>query len=329
MVREGYDSERIIDELLKLYFRYRNFKVDYLDNSEITIGFIGYRGTGKSASIAKIVIEDFLLAGKRAWSNMPISVKVKYRDAEKVFSTEPLPKLKLLEGDVQFQNGVAVLDEVNMEVGEATRYMSNTNLDFANRMQQIRKTGMNVIWSAQNWNTVDARLRWQSDYIVLCSLKKPEHRGLFSYWRVIDSTGMSGKLDFDVEMKSHYLLDKVVQEGTTFIRPFWKAYDTRKLQGQGAYNKKDLQKAENIGRVNEKENRFVPEDDALEYAESQLSDTPVGGKIVKKHVWDAKGWTKDNFRKYGKIFAALGCVSHGTRKGSYWEKTCELELVVK
>lgn len=244
MVKIGYSQERIIDELLKIYYRYRNFKVDYLAESELTLGFIGYRGTGKSASIAKVVIEDFLLPGKRAWSNMPIEVEVIYREAKKVFRSEPVPKIKLIEGDDDIRNGVMVLDEVNMEVAEATRYMASTNLEFSNQLQMIRKKGLDVIWSAQNWQTVDARLRWQSDFIVLCSLKKPEHKGIFSDWRVMDSTGLSGRLDFDIEMRSHVLLDKIVQQGRTFIRPYWTAYDTHKLQGQEAYNLKELKKKE-------------------------------------------------------------------------------------
>jgi len=240
MVKLGYSGERIIDELLALYHRYRNFKVDYLADSEITLGFIGYRGTGKSASVAKIIIEDYLLSGRNAWSNMPISVEVFYKDAHKLFETKPMPKLKLLEGDTEFRNGVMVLDEINMEVAESSRFMSSTNLDFTNQLQQIRKKGLDVIWSAQSWNTVDARVRWQSDYIIMCSCSKPENKGLYSYWRVMDSTGISGKLDFELEMRSHYLLDKVVMEGVAWIRPVWSAYDTRKLQGQESYNKRDL-----------------------------------------------------------------------------------------
>lgn len=306
MVNAGYSGERIIDELLRLYHRFRNFKVDYLENSELTLGFIGYRGTGKSASVAKVVIEDFLLAGKKVWSNMPIKVKVKYRDAEKVFESDEVPKLKLLQGDESLKNGVIVYDEVNMEVAEASRYMAATNLDFTNQIQMIRKKGLDVIWSAQNWNTIDARLRWQSDYIVLCSLNKPENKGIFSYWRVMDATGLSGRLDFDMEMKSHYLLDKVVMQGSAFIRPFWAAYDTHKLQGQGAYNKKELLKQDS--------------GDILDNDYSNIKPFFGLPEISCSQVYEALDITNDRARQtqVGRLFHNEGYRKKRSTFGTYW-----------
>ncbi len=329
MKKLGYSGEEIIDELLKIYHRFRNFKLDYLAESEVTIGFIGYRGTGKSASIVKVAIEDFLLVGKNVWSNMPICVEVFYKDAKKIFSSQPVPKLKLLEGDTTFQNGLVIEDEVNMEVADSSRYMATTNLEFTNQIQMIRKKGLDVIWSAQNWNTVDARLRWQSDYIVLCSLQKPEDKGLFSYWRVMDSTGLSGKLDFDIEMRSHYLLDKIVQEGMTFIRPWWRAYDTKRLQGQQAYNKKELLK----------EGRIEPELDGDTVQESlnpayvvakEFRDKYNTEKIYCKVVYERTkvGNNRAAQIRLGRAFHSLGYIKKTDNYGPFWtlEKDVDIEV---
>lgn len=317
MVRLGYSQEEIIDELLAMYHKYRSFKVDYLANSELTLGFIGYRGTGKSASVAKVAIEDFLLAGKKVWSNMNLSVEVVYKEARKAFNSNPLPKLKLLEGAREFQNGLVIFDEVNQEVAEATRYMSKTNLETSNLLQQIRKRGLNVIWSAQNWNTIDARLRWQSDFIVLCSLSKPEHKGVFSHWRIMDATGMSGKLDFDLEMRSHYLLDKIVQQGNVYIRPWWFAYDTHQLQGQGAYNIKDMIKEESDGEgVADSGGSRVPP--GIRYAQQYIAAGVE--QIYCRDVYEACGCTNNHPMQVqiGYTFNKAGYKRHRDKVGAYW-----------
>lgn len=326
LLKRGCNGEEIIDAMLRLYHRYRNFKVDYLAESELTLGFIGYRGTGKSASIAKVVGEDFLLAGKRAWSNMPINIKVVYKDAAKTFSTQELPKLKLLQGDEQFKNGVVVLDEVNMEVAEASRFMSNTNLEFTNQIQQIRKKGLDVIWSAQNWNSIDARLRWQSDFIVLCSCDRPENRGIISHWRVMDSTGLSGKLDFETELRSHYLMDKIVNQGNAYIRPWWFAYETKKLQGQSAYNRKELEKQDedNIGDVSLADTTLSKAylNDAIKYIRDGVFE------VIKKEYYKLKGIEEDHSKQIsaGRAFKAAGWKPVNNQ--GKWRREVDSDLVM-
>jgi len=319
MIKQGYSGERIIDELLFLYHRYRNFKLDYLADSELMIGIIGYRGTGKSASIVKIACEDFLLAGKRVWSNMPISIEVTYKEAHKKFESETVPKLKFLEGDDSIRDGLLIWDEANLEVAEATRFMAATNLEMAKQLQQIRKKGIDIIWSAQSWNTVDARMRWQSDYIILCSCTKPEHKGILSYWRVMDSTGLSGKLDFELEMRSHYMLDKIVREGNAYIRPWWFAYDTGRLQGQDPYSKKGLEKEEEMARVL-KYTTPIQMSPELKLAQ-QYKDTNGDERIYCQQVFEANEVGNDRARQVaiGVAFHTVGYIKkRHYRYGSYW-----------
>lgn len=308
MVGLGYGPEEIIDELLAIYHRYRNFKVDYLADTELTIGFIGYRGTAKSGSISKVAAEDGLLAGRQVWSNMDIKFDVVYKDAKKSFSTEPISKMKLLKESGTYQNGIVILDEVNQDFAEASRYMSSTNLETANTMQEMRKLGLDVIWSAQNWNTIDPRLRFQSDFIVLCSLARPEHKGIWSYWRVMDSTGLSGKLDFDLEFKSHYLLDKVVSQGSVWIRPWWLVFNSGQRQRTETYNIKQA--------MSQKE--FNDKEKVLERVQKHIES---GGEEIRCYDFYASmGCLNDRAlqSEIGRMFSENGYKRSRDSVGTYW-----------
>ncbi len=248
LVKLGYQGERIIEELLRTYHQFRCFRVGHLKDKQLTIGFIGKRGSGKSAGAALITNIDYLLCGKRVWSDMPIEVKVTYKDASKEFKSEPIPRLDLLNLDDDFRDGVIVTDEVNLNYMESSRYSSGTNLAFGNFLQQIRHRNISCIWTAQNWNTLDSRLKWQSDFIVWCVDAFLEHEegvsemGEYSRWRVMDSSGMTGAQDFEEQVKQRYLLESMVWTGSVYIRPWWAAYPTGKLQGKETYSKRLLQK---------------------------------------------------------------------------------------
>jgi len=290
-VRLGWSAEQTIRILLKLYWGLHFVRYGYLAEKVLTIGFIGYRGSGKSASATALLINDWLIQGKRVWSNTPIAVKIKYRDAEIVLSSEPLPKLELLEMDEDFHDGCVFIDEVNMEIAESSRYMSGTNLAFSYMVQQMRKRDLSVVWTAQQWNSVDSRLRWQSDFIVWCQdsfFTGSEYPpGWFSTWRIMDISGMSGQIDFEQSIRMHYLLDLQINLGRCFIRPYWGCYNTTQLQGLGEYSKKVLEKQNQT--VNDPPINIEPENLGAFLDKCEADN--AGAVLYKKELWTEYGIT--------------------------------------
>lgn len=320
----NFSNDQIIDVMLKIYHRGRLFRASYLKNKEITIGFIGHRGSGKSASATGVICLDWLLCPDfNVWSNVPIAIKVVCGDAEKIFESKPLPKLEFLELDESFQNGVAFIDEVNMEVAESSRYMSGTNLSFSYMMQQMRKRGISIVWTAQNWNSIDPRLKWQSDYVVWCQdaffTGAHSRMGWRSKWTIMDCSGMSGFFSLDKEFQMKYLIDHKIGEMIFFMRPWWNAYDTRKLQGQGIYNKKDLEKQQ-------KQLRGLTANDVSYDADNFLVSIDPDVKIImKKKFWEENNLVNDRAAqtRVGAALIEAGWVS----KRDHWERVLNKEKV--
>lgn len=236
------DQDKIIDTLLQLYFPLRLFRVGDYERMAIVLGFIGMRGSGKSCSAVMVAACDFLFRGLPVWSNVPINIRVVYKDAEKVFSSIDIKELDLLDITDDYGGGCVLYDEVNMEAAEATRYASGANLQFAYVMQQIRKRMLSFIWTCQGWSWIDNRLRWQTDFCVACrdasfEKKKIQTNGVgdVSLWRVHDLSGTSGKFAYDYELKHKYLTDYLIGSHMVWLRPWWSAYNTDQLQGQVNY----------------------------------------------------------------------------------------------
>lgn len=258
-----YPTETIIDYLIGVYFPMRFFNVGKYKNIALSIGLIGTRGTGKTCGAVIIASCDYLLRGKPVWSNVPIHIKVKYKEAEKEFKSFDLAELDMLDITKDYGSGVAVYDEVNMEAAEGARYNSSANLQFSYAMQQIRKRHMDVIWTCQGWNWIDNRLRWQTDFVVSCrdatmdtKYYRPGTIGANSVWRIHDLSGLSGAFDYDFQLKHRYLTDYVIGTHIVYMRPWWNAYTTDQLLGQQNYieaykKRKDEKKRE--------ENDILPE----------------------------------------------------------------------
>ncbi len=240
----GMSGEDTIDYLLDLYFPLKYFRVGSYKEMVMVLGFIGSRGSGKTCSAVAVAVCDFLLRGLPVWSNVPIEVKVIYKDAVKYYSSNPLSELDMLDLTTDYGSGCVVYDEINMEAAEATRFSSSANLAFSYALQQIRKRQLTLLWTCQGWNWVDNRLRWQSDYVIACregmfekNINTPA-MGHKSVWRVHDLSGISGKFDFDYELKHHFISDFLTSKHLMYLRPWWGAYSTELLQGQENYMSK-------------------------------------------------------------------------------------------
>lgn len=260
LVCEGKTEENIIQTLLCLYLPIKVFRLGPFERMQLVIGFVGSRGSGKSCGMAAIAILEWLLRGQRVWSNMPIGIKVKYGDCQKVFTSEPLEQLDLLDLEGGLYGGLAVVDEANMSVAEANRASSSANLDFSYAIQQIRKRGLSVLWTCQGFGWVDNRLRWQTDFVVTCRDEylinaHPDGLGARSEWRVSDLSGMTGRFGPDYALDHRYINQFEVARVIFRNKPFWGSYDTGLLQGSESYIRK--YKLAKAGQTREFEHQLV------------------------------------------------------------------------
>lgn len=232
----NYSSERIIDVLLYVFHRQRIIRSGFLSDMSLVIGLVGAAGGGKSCGGAGIAIFDYLLAGVPVISNMDISVTVQYKQAKKVFQTQPLDRSSVMDlKHIQkmYKNCCLFVDEANIEFSESRRAMSNKNLLFNYVIQERRKRSMNVVFTSQHEMWVDDRLRYGTSFFIKASdaaynngMPKPGSLGKKSNWKVYDFSGLiNGEILSDNDPRF------VIYRGEFHNRPFWHSYDTYQMQG--------------------------------------------------------------------------------------------------
>jgi len=210
---------------------YRNLR-----GRSLVIGFVGPRGSGKSVGAARLVILDFMLKGKKVWSNMEIGFNRRNNGHIAPMVSLPLDRLSMEELDKVYSNGIIYVDEVNLMM-EARRSMSNENLMFSYILQQLRKRKLTIIWSAQSEQHCDDRLRFQTDIIIACadiSITNPRCEiGALSKWQAYDFSGI-------VKGKSHRnTKDMLFYQGIESNKPFWNSYSTWEIQDIAAPTRVD------------------------------------------------------------------------------------------
>ncbi len=231
----GYSPERTIDLMLRIFHRQRIIRGGFMVDIPLVIGLVGGAGAGKSCGGAAIAIFDFLLAGMKLVSNMDITVRVAYKQAEKIFRSEPMERAMMGVKDLEkmYFNACLFVDEVNMAYGDSRRAMSNRNLTFAYVLQERRKRNLCVIHTEQNEMWGDDRLRFATDLFIKASdaayangIPKPGTLGRKSHWKVYDTSGViNGEVVGGDDPRF------IALEGDFHNTPFWHSYNTRQLQG--------------------------------------------------------------------------------------------------
>lgn len=332
-LKAGMNQEEIIDALLRIFFPLRFFRVGDYEKMAFVLGFIGMRGSGKTCSAIMVAACDFLFRGLPVWSNVPITIRVCYRDAEKIFTSNDVEELNLLDLNEDYGGGAVLFDEVNMEAAESTRFSSGANLQFAYAMQQIRKRQLSLIWTCQGWSWLDGRLRWQTDFCIACrdagiEKKSRSNGGLgdSTVWRVHDLSGTSGKFDYDYEIKHHYLTEYLIWTGKIWLRPWWQAYNTALLKGQRNYIAEYKRKT--IEKIKAEANRLPgPVGDLPQH--TNTLESAVDNVIANSGdiIYCADFWqylnTEDKAiqTRVGQLFAARGYERKGnSHSGYFWKK---------
>jgi len=227
-------------------FRYRRpwFSLSNYRNlrgRSLVVGYVGPRGSGKSVGAARTVILEYMLKGKKVWSNMEIGFNLIKNGMSKEIKSIPLDRLTMEELDRVYTDGIIYCDEVNLMM-ESRRAMSQENLMFSYILQQLRKRRLTIIWSAQSEMHCDDRLRFQSDIIIACSdisITNPNCGiGELSKWQAYDFSGI-------VKGKSHRnTKDMLFYEGIESNKPFWNTYSTWEIQDVKSATRQDEQQVE-------------------------------------------------------------------------------------
>jgi len=328
----GYTQEQTIDKMLKIFHRQRIIRGGFLEAIPLVTGFIGNAGAGKSCGAVGVAVWDYMLAGWNVVSNMEIQVRVKYRDCEKIFRTENLGKLGILDVhslEHMYRNVLIFWDEINMGIdgqaaGDARRSMSNANLSIGAFLQSRRKRNTNVIWTTQSESWIDNRIRFGSDLYIQCrdaaydrGWPTKDQIGRRSHWTIWDMsgrvTGRTPDLDIDNNKINKVFPFKEKTFGNTL---FWNCYDSWQLQGIKGQN-------EDAAAIQ------VRDGEALKMLKDKHKvGREVAGVLIDQGVitiprgqlWKTLGIENDKSMQtiIGRDFKAMGIRQDGYRENRYY-----------
>lgn len=281
----GYSQERTIDAMLAIFHQQR-FLPGFLAGRDIIVGYVGPRGSGKSCGGAALTIYDFLLRQMPVFSNMDISVLVRYKEASKMFQTVSLDKTSLLDvrdQEQMYRNCLIFVDEANMELAESQRTMGNRALWFSYALQQARKRNLSLIHTEQSEYHITERLRFQTNLFISTKDAAYQHGkpkwgslGRHSLWKVHDYSGVVTGEPYD---------GQPIYEGTFHNTPFWHSFDTRQIQS-GDTELPNLKKKSDIS---------ITPGDGLKALMTEFADgATILNEYAKKggwaRVWKDKLW---------------------------------------
>lgn len=317
-MRQGFSEDKLIQQLIDNYLPVKYFKAGDYERTDMVIGLCGHRGSGKTVGAVGIGLFDYLLRGKDVWSNVPIEVKVCYRNASRVYASKDVEQVDLLDLDGGYKGGMVLADECNLRFASAYKVMSNPNQDFAGMVQQIRKRHMSIVWTAQSFMSVDKNLRWQTDFMVGCRDQHLSGRdkvmGDKSEWKVYDIGGLTGEYSLEYELSHPYITQFEVWQGDHYNHPLWWAYDSYTLQG-GNYI---AEYRANKGK------KLTVNDELVQQTENQIDNyilqliTAGVKRFWARELWESQGIATDGAAQqmWGRVLAAAGY--ERKRNGQYF-----------
>lgn len=242
-VKNDLSESETIDLMLKYLHKRRMVKIGHLAGLSLCVALIGVRGSGKSVGATQIAVVDGLLAGRKVVSNMPIQIKVKYRDAEKVFETEDLDVVSMLDindFNENYEDCWIVVDESNINIADAYRSTTNQAMFFGMILQQMRHRKLDFLFTTQTEDMNTSRVRGQIDIYISCrdyamiskngEIARPRIHdlGRKSRWELYD---MSGIVTGEVK-RSDRRTHEIQSYGRKVVwnTPFWNCYSTDLMQ---------------------------------------------------------------------------------------------------
>ena len=226
---------------------------------ELVIGTVGDRGGGKSGTDAVLGLAMFMLAGKPVWSNIKIQCDIQIDNATArehglnsggvaYYESLPLEKVALLKLDETYRNGCLVIEEINVQYSNVRRFMTNTNIDFNEVCQQLRKFRTSLIYNVIDEMFVDPQLRALTDIFIMTydtafdldSLAAHKQTGIDFKWKVFPLSGyLAG------EQNKYSITHKSLPSVFFHFEPWRGVYDSMRHQEKGTYslNKREKEAA--------------------------------------------------------------------------------------
>src|SRR4030042_423364 len=238
-------KQDVLEQIIRLNFDYILYH-KYMKR-EVVIGAIGDRGGGKSAETATFGFVNFMLDGLPVWSNMKIKFGIQVDDELAreasggllktgglvIYESLPLDKQALLQLDETYRNGCLVIEEINVQYPNARRFMTNTNVNFNEVCQQLRKFNTSLAYNVIDEMFVDSQLRALTDIFVktydtafeLNNMINQKETGHDFSWRVYPWTGyLAG------EENKFSVTKKPLPPATFHFTPLHGLFDTTKPQ---------------------------------------------------------------------------------------------------
>lgn len=180
----------------------------HLIHREVVTGAIGDRGGGKSVLDSVLAATDCMFIGKTVLSNMLIAVNIEIDDETAMkygmskggvagYRSEKLEKDALLALDERLRGKALVIEEINVEYSNVRRFMSNTNVDFNEVCQQLRKFECPLHYNVIDEMFIDSQLRRLTDIFIktydtafdIDSLNAQKPTGIDFCWYVYPVSG--------------------------------------------------------------------------------------------------------------------------------------------
>lgn len=222
---------------------------NHLRDREVVIGTTGEKGGGKSGTDAVIVTTDCSFKGKTIFSNMSIKVSINIDDAIAMkyglnsggiakYESQPLEKDALLRLDERYHNNALLIEEINVGYSNVRRVMSNTNVDFDQVVQQLRKLRCPLYYNVIDEMFIDPQLRSMTDAIIktydtafdLDSLEAEKPMGIDFCWYIYPLTGL-----LYGQQRKYALTHRAIGPLYFHFQPWRGIYDSNKSQEQGIY----------------------------------------------------------------------------------------------
>jgi hypothetical protein len=255
-VQSALDKAVTKDDVLRLIVRalirplFKRPQLDIGQEWALVLGAIGDRGGGKSGSTACIALTDHIMSGKTCYSNMDIACDIEVDDETARefglnsggvvhYESLPLDKNALLALDERYHKACILIEEINVQYSNVRRFMSNTNVDFNEVCQQLRKLETSLLFNVIDEMFIDPQLRALSDIFIKTydtafdissfSTKKP--RGVDFMWKIYP---MSGYLCGE---QNKYAVTHRAVDNVCFHFAVWQGiYDSMRHQEKGIYS---------------------------------------------------------------------------------------------
>lgn len=138
----------------------------------------GGLGSGKTLLVSYLAWLTRRETGCSVYANYPLHCASRLRSWSEVFD---------------LSDGVAVLDELHVEIDSRS---FSRNIEFTSFLLQTRKVGLDVLYTSQNINQVDMRLRNITDMLAICERIGLPGSAQASRIQLFDMSTMSRKSAF-------------------------------------------------------------------------------------------------------------------------------------